>query len=119
MSSCQNSIISSHRSKRSDRLRVSTDAENDLAEIVSYLGEHAGPRVAGTYARRIRRTLLRLKEFPKSGALRPELGDVTRIAVISPYILVYDYEVTDDVIVVQRILHGRRDILALLSPKGD
>jgi toxin ParE1/3/4 len=101
------------------RLRVSADAENDLAEIVSYLTEHAGSGVAATYAKRIRRTLVRLKEFPRSGAPRHELGNTTRIAVISPYILIYDFEVANDFVIVQRILHGRRDILAELSQKGD
>lgn len=75
--------------------------------------------MAATYAKRIRRTLVRLKEFPKSGAPRHELGDTTRIAVISPYILIYDFEVAHDVVIVQRILPGRRDIMGVLSPKGD
>jgi plasmid stabilization system protein ParE len=70
------------------RLRVSADAENDIAQIVGYLSEHAGTRVAATYAKRFRRTLIQLKEFPKSGAPRLELGDVARIVVISPYILI-------------------------------
>lgn len=99
------------------RLRVSPEAESDLVEIIRYLGEHAGSRVAETYAKRVRRTLVKLQEFPRSGAPRHELGDMARIVVISPYIIIYDYVFTDDVVIVQRILHGRRDILTALSSK--
>lgn len=42
---------------------------------------------------------------------------MARIVVISPYIIIYDYVFTDDVVIVQRILHGRRDILTALSSK--
>jgi toxin ParE1/3/4 len=92
------------------RLVVSTDADADFTEIVDYLQREAGPRVAADYARHLNRTLQRLIEFPQSGAPRPALGGNARIAIVSPYVLIYEYEPDADVVALLRILHGRRNI---------
>ena len=67
-------------------------------------------RVALEYGGRFRVTIERLLEFPRSGAPRPRLGSETRIAIVAPYILIYDYAPADDVLTLLRILHGKRDI---------
>jgi toxin ParE1/3/4 len=74
----------------------------------------AGPFVAENYGRRFRATIDRLVEFPQIGAPRPVLGPNARVAIISPYILIYDYEPAEDAIVLLRILHERRNITAEL-----
>jgi toxin ParE1/3/4 len=46
--------------------------------------------------------------FPASGARRKSLGPDTRIAVLSPYIVVYDY--ADGMVHIVRVLDGRRNV---------
>ena len=55
-------------------------------------------------------TIERLLDFPQSGVPRPRLGSETRIAIISPYVVIYDYARHDDVLTLLRILYGKRDI---------
>lgn len=45
---------------------------------------------------------------PESGARRRSLGPHARIAVVAPYVVVYDYH--DNTVVIVRVLDGRRDI---------
>ena len=42
------------------------------------------------------------------GPPRSALGPKTRIAIVFPYLVIYDYE--DDVVTVLRVLHGKRNI---------
>ena len=92
------------------RLVVTADAEADTREILSYLEREAGPTVAIAYGRRFGSVLRRLVDLPETGAPRPALGPNTRIGIVSPYILIYDFVRADDLLVLLRILHGRRNI---------
>jgi toxin ParE1/3/4 len=92
------------------RLVVTADAEVDTREILSYLEREAGPTIAAKYGRRFRSTLQRLIDLPETGAPRPSLGAHARIGIVSPYILIYDFVREDDLLVLLRILHGRRNI---------
>ena len=58
------------------------------------LKDKAGPDVATRY--------------PRSGARRSKLGRNLRIAVVEPYIVIYD--VRDDTVRIVRIVDGRRNI---------
>ena len=92
------------------RLVVTADAEADTSDILSYLDREAGAQVAERYAQRFRATIERLLLWPEGGAPRPQLGGTTRIAVVSPYVLIYEYSRGDDTLALLRILHGRRNI---------
>ena len=92
------------------RLIVSSTAEADTTEILEYLEREAGARVAADYGRRFRLTIERLVDLPETGAPRSLLGADTRIAIVSPYVLIYDYARKDDTLSLLRILHGRRNI---------
>jgi toxin ParE1/3/4 len=89
------------------RLVVTTDADADFDDILVYLQRVAGAHVAADYARRFNLTLERLIEFPQSGAPRSRLGPNARIAIVSPYILIYDYRMADDAVVFLRILQTK------------
>jgi plasmid stabilization system protein ParE len=52
----------------------------------------------------------RLLRWPESGAPRPRLGEAVRIAIVSPYVMIYEYNRDDDTLVLLRMLHGRRNI---------
>jgi toxin ParE1/3/4 len=59
-------------------------------------------------SRRVRRCLRSTADFPASGSPRPALGRNARIALVHPFVLIYDY--VDDTVTVLRVLHGRRNI---------
>ena len=92
------------------RLVVTEDADADLEEILNYLEREAGVRVAETYGRKIGACLSRLVEFLGIGARRPALGADTRIGIVRPYILIYDYMAEADTLTLLRIVHGKRNI---------
>lgn len=92
------------------RLVVTLDAEADINGILDYLRREAGARVAEDYGHRFRRTIERLVEFPRLGPRRPALGADTRVGIVRPYILIYDYTKKDDVLALLRVVHGRRNI---------
>ena len=90
------------------RVVVTNQAKRDLRSIFSDLNERAGYRVAVRYAVDFKATYRRLADFPASGPPRPALGSKTRIAIVLPYIVIYDHE--DEAVTVLRVLHGKRNI---------
>jgi plasmid stabilization system protein ParE len=94
------------------KLVVSEDADADLEEVLAYLEREAGPRVAERYGRKIGECMALLAEFPGIGTRRPALGADTRIGIVRPYILIYDYAAATDTLTLLRIVHGKRDITA-------
>jgi plasmid stabilization system protein ParE len=92
------------------RLLVAADAESDTHDIIIFLEREAGARIAAAYGRRFRQIIERLVDLPQSGAPRPALGPNARIAIVSPYVLIYDYTIDDDTLTLLRILHGKRNI---------
>jgi toxin ParE1/3/4 len=86
----------------------------DTNEILNYLEKVAGRPLAEKYSSRIDQTIVRLATFPESGAPRPALGAHARVALVPPYLLIYDYTPTDELLILLRLLHGRRNITAAL-----
>jgi plasmid stabilization system protein ParE len=92
------------------RVVVAEDAANDAERILDYLYNEAGSNIAEAYARRSQSVVDRLSQFPETGVVRPDLGKDARVAIIAPYLMIYDFEPSEDTVVLLRILHGRRDI---------
>jgi plasmid stabilization system protein ParE len=90
------------------RVRVTELAKRDLRRILSDLNERAGFRVVERYAVEFKDAYRRLAEMPGIGPPRPALGPHARIAIVRPYIIIYDHD--DDAVTVLRVLHGKRDI---------
>jgi plasmid stabilization system protein ParE len=99
------------------RLLVTTEAEGDLNEILDYLGKVAGNRVARSYGQEFAAIIERLVESPGIGAPRPALGPDTRIGMVLPYLLIYDWTAVDDTLTLLRVVHGRRNITRRLLPR--
>jgi plasmid stabilization system protein ParE len=95
-------------------LVVTADAEADTSEILEHLEKVAGPRVAEDYGRRLRLAIERLVAAPRAAAPRPVFGARSRMVVVYPYVLIYDYARDDNTVTLLRILHGRRDITPAL-----
>jgi plasmid stabilization system protein ParE len=99
------------------RLVTTPRFRSDTREILEYLERVAGAFVAENYNRRFHRLIEQLIQFPQSGAPRPLFGPDTRIGVVSPYVLFYDYRQQDDTVVLLRVLHGKRDISRELAAR--
>ena len=82
--------------------------KRDVRRILSDLNDRAGYRVAARYADDFKATYCRLLNVPEGGPPRPKLGPNSQIAIVLPYIVIYDHE--DDVVTVLRVLHGKRNI---------
>lgn len=92
------------------RVVVSTLAASDLDQILDPLQREAGAKTALRYAKRFSQVIERLGHFPLHAPARPALGVDTRIYMIYPYLIIYDFVAADDRVVLLRILHGKRDM---------
>jgi plasmid stabilization system protein ParE len=90
------------------RVVVTEIAKHDVRRILSDLNERAGYRVAAKYAFEFKAAYRRLASLPQVGPPRPALGPTTRVVIILPYLIVYEYAA--DVVTVLRVLHGKRNI---------
>ena len=90
------------------RVVVTGRAKRDVRRILSDLNERAGYRVAMRYAEEFKAAYRRLAHNPAGGPPRRSLGPKTRLAIVLPYVVIYDHE--DDAVTVLRVLHGRRNI---------
>lgn len=97
------------------RLVVAPEAETDTNTILSYLERQAGAGVAREYRLRFIETIERIVAMPLSGAPRSLLGQNVRISVVSPYVVIYEYERIRDEVTLLRILHGRRHVSRILQ----
>ncbi|MGO9047966.1 MAG: type II toxin-antitoxin system RelE/ParE family toxin [Xanthobacteraceae bacterium] len=91
------------------RLVVTANAESDFEETLAYLQREAGARIAIEYGHRFDVTLRRLVQFPRSCSPRPALGASARVARVPPNLLIYDYNLEADAVIL-RILHERRNM---------
>src|SRR3954468_20300601 len=88
------------------RLIVTLQAESDVGDILNYLEQYAGLEVAESYDRRFRHAIERVVRDPATGAPR----SATRMAIVWPYLLIYDHAQAEDTVTLLRILHGRRRV---------
>lgn len=89
---------------------VSPEADADFLAILDRLTNLAGRSAANRYALDLRSIYRRLSMFPEIGSPRPRLGSRTRIVVLLPYVVVYDYLSPEDMVRIVRIVDGRRNI---------
>lgn len=72
-------------------LVVAAEPDLDVDAIYKMLRKEAGLRIAAEYDRTFDAMFVRLLEDPRSGPIRSALGKDKRIAVVSPYVVVYRY----------------------------
>lgn len=89
---------------------VSPEADADFLAIIDRLTDLAGHSVANRYASDLRSIYERLSMFPEIGSPRPKLGSRTRIVILLPYIVLYEYLSPEDMVRIVRIIDGRRNI---------
>ncbi len=87
---------------------LSPAAVEDYNAIIAELQQRAGTRIAQRYDAAIEAELRNIAEYPGSGAPRGRFGKLTRMALVSPYLIYYDGAPKAESVVVLRIVHGRR-----------
>jgi plasmid stabilization system protein ParE len=92
------------------RLIVSPEARRDLLAIVAHLASVAGSATTDIWDRKLWKAIDTVAEFPGSGAPRPALGDHIRIAVVHPYVVIYEHVRGSGALDVLRVVHGRRKL---------
>jgi toxin ParE1/3/4 len=71
------------------------------------------PQAAERVVVRIATATDRLVDFPRSGPARPELGEDIRSLVVGSHLVLY--RVMPDRVLILRVVHGARDLAALLD----
>jgi toxin ParE1/3/4 len=92
------------------RIIITSPADADTAKMIADLAASAGAFVAERYNARLDSLYDRLSDFPEIGAPRPLLGPHVRISIISPYLVIYEYDKAADTVTIMRVAHGRRKI---------
>jgi toxin ParE1/3/4 len=96
--------------------RLDPQAERDVFDITTWMAVESMMR-ADKFAVAIGKALDRLGVFPEMGRAAPDLGDDRRIWLVWDYLLIY--RVTSDEVIIERILHGARDLDALFDEDDD
>ena len=98
--------------------KFSTEAKRDLISIRDYLiNEKESPRAALKIIEIVLNRVDKLQTFPKAGKLlSTKVNFLTNYRYITAenYLIFYRYEKNQ--ILVDRIIHGRRDYIAILFP---
>jgi toxin ParE1/3/4 len=93
------------------RVIFSPDAEDDVAEIGTYIARD-NPKMALAVIADVEREALLLAEFPGLGQARDDLAPGVRTIPVGKYILIYR-PIADGIEVV-RVVHGARNLPAVM-----
>lgn len=94
--------------------RLTPAARSDLVEINAYIREDSGPRRAGAVRNELRLAMRKIASSPEIGHLREDLSDAPlRFWPVYKFLVVYRPDTQPLEIV--RVLHGRRDVQAILG----
>ena len=91
---------------------ISEHAKFDLNEIWIFVARQ-NQRAADTLLKKILERVNDQAEFPFAGRGRDDLSPGLRSFVVSPYVVFY--RVLDDTLEIVRVLHGSRDIDAIIK----
>ena len=98
------------------RYILSPEAKDDLREIREYLVSRGGCRLARYVLQEIRAAFRLLASRPEAGHLRQDLTSLpVKFWLVFSYLIVYDPAARPLDIV--RVLHGRRDVEAILDQR--
>jgi toxin ParE1/3/4 len=94
------------------RIELSRFIEPDVEAIGDYIAQD-NPRRAITFVREIREKIRSIGQNPLLYRLHPEIGEEARLAVVGRYIILF--RIADDVVRIERVVFGGRDLPALLQ----
>jgi toxin ParE1/3/4 len=93
------------------KVEFSAFVEGDLEVIADYIAQD-NPRRAVSFIHETREQI-RTGKNPLGYRLRPELSDDARMAVVGRYVILF--RVAGEVVRVECVVYGGRDLLALLE----
>jgi toxin ParE1/3/4 len=94
------------------RLEFSRFVESDLEAIADYIAQD-NPKRAVSFIREIRERIRAVGKNPLIYRLRSELGNDARMAVMGRYVILF--RVVGEIVRIERVVYGGRDLLALLE----
>jgi toxin ParE1/3/4 len=95
--------------------RFTRTAQADVTSILAYVAEDS-PRAAARLLARFERQARKLASAPGIGRSRAELRPGLRSSVVGSYLIFY--RAVPGGIEIARVLHGRRDVDAILAGDG-
>lgn len=95
-------------------IRHSVAARNDLVELWLFIAGDDNV-AADRQVERLVAATNQLLEYPDLGHARIETGSDLRVLLQDRYLIVYRHIVEDAMIVIERIVHGSRDLAALFD----
>jgi toxin ParE1/3/4 len=91
------------------RIRYSTEAHNDLVDIIAYGNENFGPAQSGKHIAQIRNAIELIGLNPEMARLRTELERPVRIHTVGSHMVVFNID--EGMIVIVRILSAGQNLL--------
>lgn len=101
-------------SSRRRRLVVQPDAQPDIRAILLYTREHWSAAQRRRYRAQLNQGMRSLFDHPERGRARDEFYAGCRSLMVEQHVIYY--YLTDDAIVVDRVLHGSQDPADKLAP---
>jgi toxin ParE1/3/4 len=97
--------------------RLTTPARRDYTDILHYLLQEASASVALKIEGELRDAFRLLAANPNLGHKRQDLTDeVVLFFKVSPYLVVYEVRESD--VLIHAVVHGARDVSAMLGERG-
>lgn len=92
--------------------RYSNAARADLVDIWLHIAADS-IAAADRQIDRIENAIARLTDFPEIGHAREDAGPGVRLLLQDSYLVLYRYREAEALVVIERIVHGRRDLSVL------
>lgn len=96
------------------KIERTRSVESDLETIGDFIAQN-NPTRAVSFIREMRELISSLGKNPFLYRLRPELGKGARIATMGRYVIIF--RVVGEVIRIERVLHGGRDLARVFQEK--
>jgi len=100
-------------------VKWSFDAKTDLVEIISYIKETSGPKIAGQVYERIKDKVSKCTNYPEGYRVVPELQDIGmfeyREIIESPWRIFF--RLAEDEVRIVSVIDGRRNVEDILYKK--
>jgi toxin ParE1/3/4 len=93
---------------------LTVTARRDLAQVIAVIAKNAGSRTAARWRRGILDQISLLSSQPYLGAHDELLGRGRRRLILTPYLIVYEFQSANEIMIL-RIIHGARDLPALFE----
>jgi toxin ParE1/3/4 len=94
------------------RCLYSARAVDDLDDIAEYIARD-NPQRALSFVDELQQRCEQLTRFPAAAPLRPDIAEEIRMVPFGRYLILYS--IAGDHLLIERIVHGARDLPGLLS----